>query len=250
MLNNIKIGRYYNTKSLIHDMNPLAKIISIFIFVIMSLIINDLYLNLFISIIVLLVIGLSHVPLKIYFKSLYSLRILIIFIIIINLILKIELIAIILIINRLITLVLYTTTLTLTTTPSEITYGLSLFFSPLKLFGLSINKMALTISLALRFIPTIIEQANRILKALASRGVDYTASSIKDKIKAFKALLVPMFILSFKRADTLAESMEIRLYDVNKKRTNYRINRWKTFDLYVVTMHILILVIVLLRGII
>jgi energy-coupling factor transport system permease protein len=250
MLNNIKIGRYYHTKSLIHDMNPLAKIICIFTFVFISLIVNTLLLNLVVSLIVLFVIGLTHIPLSIYLKSIYGLRILIIFIIIINLIMGINLVTISLIIIRLISLVLYTTILTLTTTPNDITYGLEMFFTPLKVFGFSTRRFALTISLALRFIPTIIDQANRVLKALTSRGMNYTNSTIKSKIEAFKALLMPMFILSFKRADTLAESMEVRLYDINQKRTNYRVTKWNSFDLYVVMMHILILIVIMIKGVI
>lgn len=250
MLNNIKIGRYYNTHSKIHDMNPLAKIICILSFVIMSLVVNDLLLNLVISIVVLLVLGLTHVPFKIYFKTIYGLRILIIFLIITNLILKVDLTLLYLILLRLVSLVLYTSILTLTTPPSEIAYGLEQFLSPLKLIGLPISKLALSISLALRFIPTIIDQANRVLKALADRGVDYNNSNINGKILAFKALLLPMFILSFKRADDLAESMEVRLYNVDKKRTNYRVNKWRFFDTYIVTMHILIMMLVIIRGVI
>lgn len=250
MLNNIKIGRYYNTHSKIHDMSPLAKIICIFAFVIMSLTINDLLLNLVVSIVVLLVLGLTHVPLKVYFKTICGLRILILFLVITNLILKVELTILYLILLRLISLVLYTSILTLTTPPSDIAYGLEQFLTPLKLVGLPVSKIALSISLALRFIPTIIDQANRILRALASRGVDYNNTNIKGKILVFKALLLPMFILSFKRADDLAESMEVRLYNIDKKRTNYRVSKWKFFDTYIVTMHILIMILVIIKGVI
>jgi energy-coupling factor transport system permease protein len=249
MLNNIKIGRYYNTRSKIHDMNPLAKILSIFIFVILSLIVNDLMINLTISVIVLLVLGLTHVPFKTYFKTIYGIRILLLFILIINLILKVEIETTLLIITRLLSLVLYTSILTLTTPPSEIAFGLEQFLSPLKILRIPVNKMALSISLALRFIPTLIDQANRILKAEASRGIDYSNSNIKGKLEAFKALIIPLFILSFKRADDLADSMEVRLYDLNKKRTNYRTNSFKFFDFYIVLMHLAFLTLIIVRGV-
>ena len=250
MLNNIKIGRYYNTDSKIHDMNPLSKIICIFMFVILSLITNDLTINLIISLIVLLVLGLTHVPLKNYFKTIYGIRILILFILIINLILKVPFEQTALIIIRLISLVLYTSILTLTTPPSEIAFGLEKFFSPLKIIKVPVSKLALSISLALRFIPLLIDQTNRILKAEASRGIDYNNSSIKGKIEALKALIIPLFISSFKRADDLANSMEVRLYDFNVKRTNYRTNKFKLFDYYIIIMHTAFLILILIKGVI
>lgn len=250
MLNNIKIGRYYNTKSKIHDMNPLAKIIAIFLFVIMSLSVSDIVVNLIISVIVILVLLLTHVPLKNYFKTIYGIRILLLFIIIINLVLKVPFENTILILTRLLSLVLYTSILTLTTPPSEIAYGLEKFLSPLKVIKVPVKKMALSISLALRFIPTLIDQSNRILKAEASRGIDYSSSNIKAKIEALKALIIPLFILSFKKADDLADSMEIRLYSLDSKRTNYHTNPLTFFDIYIVLIHLAFLTLIIIKGVI
>lgn len=248
MLNNITIGRYHPGKSKIHLMNPTAKIISIILFVLISLFSNDILLNLIISIIVLLVIGLTHIPLKTFVKTIYGLRVLIVFIFLINFILKVELLLIGLMLLRLVTLVLYTSILTLTTTPNDIAYGLETIMWPFKKI-IPVNQIALSISLSLRFIPTIIDQANRVLKALASRGVDYAHTSLKGKVEAVKALLLPLFILSFKRADTLSDVMEVRLYDNKVKRTNYHIDHWHLFDLYIVLMHILILIVIIVSGV-
>lgn len=250
MLNNIIIGRYYPIKSKVHAMNPLSKLICIVLFLILSFLSTDILINLVTAIIILIVMGLTHIPLKVYYKALYSLRYLIIFILIINLILGVNIEVIAIMLLRLVTLVLYTSILTLTTPPTEIAHGLEQLFSPFKYIGLSVSKMALSVSLALRFIPTIVDQANTILKAQASRGMDYNNSNLIDKIKSLKVMVLPMFILSFRRADALADAMEVRLYNVNKKRTNYKINKWRLFDYYIVFMHILIIAVVIARGVI
>ena len=249
MLNNIKIGRYYSVASRIHRMNPLSKIICTVIFAILMFLTNDLIFIGLITLFVLLIILMSNVPLKIYFNTIKSLRFLIVFIIIINLIFKVNYITTIITIGRLVLVVLYTTILTLTTPPTELTYGLELFFTPLRLIGIPVNKMALTLSLALRFIPTIIDQANKIMKAQTCRGIDYNNSKIKDKLTGIKSLLLPMFIFSFKRADELANSMELRLYNFNKKRTNFRMNKWSFFDTYMFLTHAIILLLLVIREV-
>jgi energy-coupling factor transport system permease protein len=148
---------------------------------------------------------------------------------------------------RLVSIVLYTSVLTLTTPPTEITYGLEQVLSPFKLIGLPVNKIALSISLALRFIPTIIDQGNKILKSQASRGIDYYNSSLKGKFMAIKSMIIPMFVITLKKADDLADAMTVRLYNVNAKRTNFRINKWFFFDTYKVMIHIAILFLIIYK---
>ena len=142
-------------------------------------------------------------------------------------------------------ILLYTSILTLTTPPTEITYGLEKLFLPLKLIGIPVNKMALSISLALRFIPTIIDQGNKIIKSQASRGIDYYNSNLKGKILAIKSLIIPMFALSIKKADDLADSMEVRLYNVNSKRINFRQNKWHFYDTFLVLMHLSLFILIM-----
>ena len=148
---------------------------------------------------------------------------------------------------RLISIVLYTSILTLTTSPTEITYGLEKFLSPLKIIKVPVNKIALSISLALRFIPTLIDQGNKILKSQASRGVDYYNSNIKDKFMAIKSMLIPMFVITLKKSDDLADTMAVRLYNVNEKRTNFRVNKWSFFDIYMVIIHVCILILIIIK---
>lgn len=244
MLNRIMIGRYYPVNSQVHKMNPLAKIICILLFVVMIFFTYDIKFNIIISILVILMLLNTKVPIKIYFKTILSIKWLLLFIFIINLILGFNLQVTIITVLRLVYIVLYTSILTLTTPPTEITYGLEKFFSPLRLIGIPVNKMALSISLALRFIPTIIDQGNKIIKSQASRGIDYYNSNLQGKILALKSLIIPIFVLSIKRADDLADAMEVRLYNINNKRTNFRQNRWGLYDTFLVIIHLSLFILI------
>ena len=249
MLNNIVIGRYYPIRSKIHNMNPMAKIISIMLFLILSFLSNDIVVNLIVAGYVLIIMGMSNVPFKIYFKNLYGLKILFIFIVVINLLSGMSWLSIAIMLIRTITLVLYTTILTLTTTPTLISLGLERLFKPLEKIKIPVSKMALSVSLALRFIPTILDQANKVLKSQTSRGMDFKKSNIKVKIKSIINILIPMFVLSFKRADTLADAMEVRLFNANRKRSNYRDIKWTFFDTFVVNMHLISIITLILSEV-
>lgn len=250
MLNNITIGRYYPIKSKIHNMNPVIKIICTIIYVLTTFICSDIKIMLALTFLVVLMIELSHLPKKIYFNTFKSLRFLILFTAVIYYLVGTDLNSVVLMIIRLVNIVLYTTMLTLTTPPTEITYGLQKSLGFLKILNIPVNRMSLSISLALRFIPTIIDQGNKILKSQASRGIDYYASSIKGKFTAIKSMLLPMFILTIRRADNLSEAMQIRLYDINYKRTNFRINSPKIFDLSLLLMHFTIIGLIIYRMVI
>lgn len=247
MSNNI--AKYYPIKSRIHVMHPLSKIICTLLFITMTFLTYDLKFNVLIGILLFIIILNTNIPIKIYIKPIIGIKWLLLFILIINIIFKTNLLITIITILRLIYIILYTSVLILTTTPSEITYGLEKLFLPLKLIGIPVNRMALSISLALRFIPTIIEQGNKILKSQTSRGIDYYNSSIKEKISAVKSLIIPIFVLSVKRADDLALTMEIRLYDIDSKRTNFRQSKWQIYDTFLVLIHLLMFVLIAVKGV-
>lgn len=249
MLNKVMIGRYYPIRSLVHQMNPLAKIICTLLFVIMSFLTFDIRFNILISFLLILMVLNTKVPLKIYLRTILSIKWLLLFIIIINVIVGSSLQITIITLLRLIYIVIYTSILTLTTPPTEITYGLEKFFLPLKIIGIPVNRMALSISLALRFIPTIIDQGNKILKSQASRGIDYNNSNVQGKILAIRSLIIPMFMLSFKRADDLADAMEVRLYNIDGKRVNFRQNKWGFYDTFLVLIHLAIFILIIVKGV-
>lgn len=250
MLNDVVIGSYYPVKSKVHFMNPVSKVLCTILYIIMIFLCQDVRLMLLLMLLSVLMIEIAHLPKSIYLRTFRSLKFLIILMIVIYYFIGTDLETVLNMILRLINIVLYTTILTLTTPPTEITYGLQKALSPLKLVGIPINKMSLSISLALRFIPTIIDQGNKILKSQASRGIDYYASGIKGKFTAVKSMLLPMFILTIRRADTLSEAMQIRLYNINSKRTNFRINKWGFFDTFLFLIHLGILVLIVARLVI
>lgn len=250
MLNNVAIGRYYSINSPVHSLNPIIKIIGTLLFIISVFFADTLTSNLGLFFMVTFMVVLSKVPSSVYFKTLKSLRGLLIALFIINIIMGVGVKETAIIAVRLIFIVIYTSMLTLTTSPTEITYGLEKVFSPLKIIKIPVNKMALSLSLAIRFIPTILDQADKILKSQASRGIDYNNSKIKGKFMALNAMLYPMFSLSIKRADDLADAMEVRLFSINSKRTNYRINKVKIFDILVLLLHIGIIFLAISKGVI
>lgn len=247
MLNRIIVGSYYPIRSKIHSMNSVVKILCTLIFIVMTFLCQDIKIMLFLTFMCILMIELSHVPKRIYIKTFASIKYLILFLIAIYYFIGSDINTILNMIIRLYIIVIYTMLLTLTTTPNDITYGLQKVMSPLKLIGIPVNRMALSISLALRFIPTIIGQGNKIMKSQASRGVDYYASNLSGKFLAIKSMLIPMFILTIRRADSLSEAMEVRLYDINAKRTCLRERKLHFIDIFLLFIHIGILILLIVR---
>lgn len=135
---------------------------------------------------------------------------------------------------RLVIIVTLSTILTLTTKPTDLTLGLEQLLKPLSLIKISAEEIALIISIALRYIPTLLDEANKIMLAQASRGVDFTEGKLKDKIMQIISLLVPMFIISFKRSDELANAMEARNFVPGQVRTRLHVLSWQWIDTIVV----------------
>jgi energy-coupling factor transport system permease protein len=135
---------------------------------------------------------------------------------------------------RLVIIVTLSTILTLTTKPTDLTLGLEQLLKPLAIIKVSAEEIALIISIALRYIPTLLDEANKIMLAQASRGVDFSEGKLKDKIMQIVSLLVPMFIISFKRSDDLANAMEARNFVPGQQRTRLHVLSWKGLDTMVV----------------
>lgn len=131
---------------------------------------------------------------------------------------------------RLVIVVIISTLLTLTTKPSDLTIALEALMKPLKVVRFPVSELALMISIALRFVPTLFEETFKILKSQASRGVDIKEGSIKEKVSQLVSLLVPLFILSFKRAEDLANAMEVRGYVPGRCRTSINKLHWRLAD--------------------
>ncbi len=134
------------------------------------------------------------------------------------------------IIVRLLLMVIITTILTATTKPLDLTLGIEKLLKPFEVIGVPAHIIAMMISIALRFIPTLIEETQRIMNAQASRGVDLENGTLKEKIMAVLALIVPLFVSAFDRADQLANAMEARGYDPQRERTRYKVLQMTGID--------------------
>lgn len=131
---------------------------------------------------------------------------------------------------RLVLIISMTTLLTACTKPLDLTLGLEKLFGPFKKIGFPTHEIAMMISIALRFIPTLLEETQRIMKAQASRGVDFHEGTLKEKILAIISLIIPLFISAFMRADELANAMESRNYNPEATRTRYHQVKWNLGD--------------------
>lgn len=143
---------------------------------------------------------------------------------------------------RLVVIVTLSTILTLTTKPTDLNLGLEYILKPLRIVRINTEEIALIISIALRYIPTLLDEANKIMLAQASRGVDFNEGKLKDKIMQIISLLVPMFIISFKRSDDLANAMEARSFVPGKARSRIHILTWKSVDTISITFSITVLI--------
>lgn len=246
MMDSVIIGKYVPGESLIHRMDPRAKLIMIFAFVFIVFFANNFLTYILLGIYTLLIVLLTKLPIRFLVRGLKPVLWIILFTFILHLIVTKEgnvildfgflkiyeegLTQGIFISLRFLYLILITTILTLTTTPIEITDGMESLLGPLKKVRLPVHELALMMSISLRFIPTLMEETDKILKAQMARGVDFTGGPIKDRFKAVVPLLVPLFISAFKRAEELATAMEARGYNGGEGRTKLRQLRWGITD--------------------
>ena len=241
MYNNILLSRYFPIKSKMHNMHPLAKMLCTTIFIIMLLISNDSAIILIMFVINLIMMLRSNVPIRLYFSTITSISIPLAIYLIISLLISQNYILILHIFLKIIMIFLYTSILTFTSTPTEITYGFQLLLSPLKLFGVQTSKLALKMTMAIRYIPILMEQKEKINKTAASRGIDQANSNLFEKAKGFIILIEPLFRLASRRSKELLISMQVRMYTVYNKRTNLRNKKWGFNSIFILFLHLLVL---------
>ena len=238
MLKDITIGQYYPGISRIHLLDPRVKIIITFLFIFIIFFIKSYigYAVLFVYLMATIV--LSTIPPRLIFRSLRPLLFVIILTFIINMfftvgedvlvsfwrltITKEGLNQAIFMALRLVSLVMGTSILTLTTSPIELTDGLEYLLNPLKVFNFPAHELAMMMTIALRFIPTLMEETDKIMKAQMARGADFETGNLVQRAKSLVPLLVPLFISAFRRADELAMAMEARCYRGGENRTRMK----------------------------
>ena len=245
-MNNVALGQYMPLDSVVHKMDPRSKIM-IMLFLMVAIFIPAGVLGyVIIGIFILLSLYLSKLNIKYALRTMKPMLWMMAFLLVINLLViktGTPLISIkgftiysdavnqtLYIVVRLMLMVIITTVLTATTKPLDLTLGIEKLLKPFEKIGVPAHIIAMMISIALRFIPTLIEETQRIMNAQASRGVDLENGSIKEKIMAILSLIVPLFVSAFDRADQLANAMEARGYDPSRKRTRYKVLKLQTID--------------------
>ena len=264
MLRDITIGQYYPADSVIHKLDPRVKLFATLLFIISLFSFRNVWGFLVATIFMFSFIHFSKVPLGYMVKGLKAIVILMIITAIFNLFLTNgkELVSFwiftityeglrnaILMAIRLTYLILGTSVMTLTTTPNELTDGLEKSLSPLNRIHVPVHEIAMMISIALRFIPTIIEETMRIMNSQKSRGVDFEEGKLKEKIMAIVSLIVPLFSVAFQRADDLANAMEARGYNPSGTRTRYKQLKYEMRDVILIAGAIIILVMMIMLAI-
>ena len=237
MLRDITLGQYYQTESLIHRMDPRVKLGGTILFII-SLFFFKNYAGYVIAALFLgMVIRLSKVPFKFMVKGMKTIVMLMLITVVFNLFLtpgtplftiwKLTItqeglkMAISMAI-RLTLLIIGSSVMTLTTTPNNLTDGMEKMMGPLKVFKVPVHEVAMMMSIALRFIPILLEETDKIMKAQIARGADFESGNIFKRAKAMVPLLVPLFISAFRRANDLAMAMEARCYRGGEGRTKMK----------------------------
>ena len=220
-MNNVALGQYMPLDSVVHKMDPRSKIM-IMLFLMVAIFIPAGVLGyVIIGIFILLSLYLSKLNIKYALRTMKPM---------LWMIYSDAVNQTLYIVVRLMLMVIITTVLTATTKPLDLTLGIEKLLKPFEKVGVPAHIIAMIISIALRFIPTLIEETQRIMNAQASRGVDLENGSIKEKIMAILSLIVPLFVSAFDRADQLANAMEARGYDPSRKRTRYKVLKMQTID--------------------
>lgn len=253
-MKNITLGQYYSVDSPIHRLDPRVKIVlAILYIVIVFLCSNSLSMAILLLSAIVLIL-LSNIPIKIVFRSVKSIVFIISFTALINIfwttgegeplvdfwiftVYREGLInAVFLIIRIFVLIVGSTVLLTYTTTPIALTDGIERLLSPMKKIGLPVHDFAMIMTIALRFIPTLMEEAEKIMSAQKARGADFTNGSLLDRAKALIPILIPLFSSSIRHALDLATAMECRCYRGGEGRTRMKILKCSTRDIVAITL--------------
>lgn len=245
MLNNISLGKYILGGSIVHKLSPIYKILSLIIMIVSLFFIDSYEDIIMLTMYLFLAISYTDISIKVYIKNILGIRIFILFVLIIDLIFFNSIDRIIFDLFKLLFIVLYSSILTMTTSIMEMTYGIEKILSP---FGMVIpvRDVATIITLTLRYIPLIHDEACRVIRAQKFRGVNFDSKNIKEKIEAISTVFIPIFILSLEKSERFADVMDIRLYNYSKSRTSYLYKKFGLLDLLLLILNILILIIVII----
>ncbi len=264
MLRDITLGQYYRADSVMHRLDPRVKLVATFMFIISLFVVKNFIGYIVAALFLATGIALSKVPPKFIFRGMKTIFFLLFITMIFNLFLTPgkELVSFwkltityegikmaVMMAIRLIFLITGSSLMTLTTTPNNLTDGLESLLRPLKVIKVPVHEISMMMSIALRFIPILMEETDKIMKAQMARGADFESGSLINRAKSLVPLLVPLFISAFRRANDLAMAMEARCYRGGDGRTKMKPLIYQTRDklAYLVILLYLVLIVVLGR---
>lgn len=247
MLNDVTFGQYYPTQSFVHRLDPRLKLLALIAYIVLLFCADNFYSLALCAVVLIAAIIASKVPFGSVLRSVKAILFILIFTAVLNLffhggeillaewwVIKIYLEAVtftLFLMFRLFFLVMASSILTLTTTPVALTDGIESLLKPLTWVKFPVHVIALIMSIALRFIPTLIDETNRIISAQKARGADFESGNIFKRIKAIVPILIPLLISAFRRADELGDAMDARCYSSAKTRTKYKKLKFGVRDL-------------------
>ena len=246
MLKDITLGQYFPGKSFVHGLDPRTKLIMLLVYIV-ALFMATSWISYGLMLVFLVtVIKVSTIPLKIIMKGMKPLIFILIFTGILNLfftdgehvlvhfwgvtITREGVVRAIFMVARIMMLIVGTFLLTYTTSPIALTDGLESLLKPLNVIRVPVHELSMMMCIALRFIPTLIEETDKIMSAQKARGADFENGKLMERVRAMVPILVPLFISAFRRADELATAMECRCYQGGAGRTKMRLLRFKLWD--------------------
>ena len=264
MIRDITIGQYYPAESVIHRLDPRVKIVCTLLFLVSLFIQNSVLGYGLATIFLVCVIRISRVPFKFIVKGLKPVVILLLFTVVMNLFLTrggetlvhFWIFTItesghrtsVLMAVRLIYLVIGSSLMTFTTSPNGLTDGLEKLLHPLNRVNVPVHEVAMMMSIALRFIPILLEETDKIMKAQMARGADFESGNIIQRAKAMIPVLVPLFVSAFRRANDLAMAMEARCYHGGEGRTKMKPLKYRARDRWAYAVTLLYLVLIFAVG--
>ncbi|MEI3504624.1 MAG: energy-coupling factor transporter transmembrane component T [Anaerovoracaceae bacterium] len=264
MIRDITLGQYYPGNSWIHRLDPRVKILATILYIVALFVVKDFigFATAFVGLVA--VTAISKVPVSFILRGLKPVFLIILFTFVINMfMIKGEVLVSLWFLEitreglrtavfmgvRLVLLIIGSSLLTLTTKPISLTDGIEALLSPFRRFGLPAHELAMMMTIALRFIPTLLEETDKIMKAQQARGADFESGNIINRAKALIPILVPLFISAFRIAQELAMAMEARCYGGNVKRTRMNGMKLCSRDLAASVIFVIFLALIVLERI-
>lgn len=259
-MNNMILGRYIPGNSIIHQLDPRGKLLSMFLFIFLLFWANNIQTNVLLFAFVFGLMYVTRISVAFYVKGLKSMIFIIVFTTLFQLFATSQgtvlyywwffrvtdqgLMQAAIIFCRFLLIIFYSTVLTVTTTPLSLADAVEKILTPFKIIKVPAHEIGLMLSMSLRFVPTLVDDTNRIMNAQRARGVDFGEGNLLKKIRSFIPILIPLFASSFKRADALAIAMEARGYRGGEGRTRYRNLQWKIKDTLAIVVILLLMLLV------